>query len=88
MTTVLGSNPNTALAQSVSSIPSSNDIGGSNNTLANQKSEQQGKQLQEQQNRLPLSSSPSSSTQHQPKTHEYTLIAENTTLEISSRTSC
>jgi hypothetical protein len=41
MTTVLGNNPNTALAQSVSSIPSSNDIGGSNNTLANQKSEQQ-----------------------------------------------
>ena len=30
-----------------------------------------------------MSSSPSSSTQHQPKTHEYTLIAENTTLEIA-----
>jgi nitrite reductase (NO-forming) len=84
MTTVFGNNPNTALAQSVSSIPSSNDIGGSNNTLANQKSEQQGKKLQEQQNRLPLPSSSSSpSSQQQPKTHEYTLIAENTTLEIA-----
>jgi nitrite reductase (NO-forming) len=85
MTTIIGSNSNTALAQSTSSIPSSNDIGGSNNTLANQKSEQQGKQLQEQQNRLPLSSSQSSSLtqQQQPRTHEYTLIAENTTLEIA-----
>ncbi|MDQ3902243.1 MAG: hypothetical protein M3247_01120 [Thermoproteota archaeon] len=39
MTTVLGSNSNSAnsaLAQSISSIPSSNDIGGSNNTIANQ----------------------------------------------------
>ena len=37
MTTVLGSNSNSAnsaLAQSISSIPSSNDIGGSNNTIA------------------------------------------------------
>jgi nitrite reductase (NO-forming) len=84
MTTILGNYPNTALAQSTSSIPSSNDIGGSNNTIANQKSEQQGKQLQEQQSQLPLSSSQSSSTQQQqPKTHEYTLIAENTTLEIA-----
>jgi nitrite reductase (NO-forming) len=83
-TTILGSNPNTALAQSTSSIPSSNDIGGSNNTIANQISEQQGKQLQEQQSQLPSpSSSSSSSTQQQPKTHEYTLIAENTTLEIA-----
>ncbi len=87
MTTVLGSNSNSAnsaLAQSISSIPSSNDIGGSNNTIANQKSEQQGQQLQEQQSRLPSSSSSSSSsTQQQLKSHEYTLIAENTTLEIA-----
>jgi nitrite reductase (NO-forming) len=89
MTTVLVSDSNTALAQSRSGSsttpPSSNDLGGSNNTVANQKSEKQGKQLQEQQNRLPLSSSSSSSStaQQQPKTHEYTLIAENTTLEIA-----
>ena len=35
----------------------------------------------QQQNQLP--SSTSSSSSQQPKTHEYTLIAENTTLEIA-----
>ena len=85
-TIVFVNNENIALAQSRStpSIPSSNDIGGSNNTIANQKSEQQGQQLQQQQSRLPSSSSSSSSSpSQQPKTHEYTLIAENTTLEIA-----
>src|SRR5918912_634375 len=80
-------NPALAQSQSTSSIPSSNDIEGSNNTIANQKSEQQGRQLQQQQNQLPSSTSSSSSSpaqqQQQPKTHEYTLIAENTTLEIA-----
>jgi len=88
VTTAFVNNANIVLAesQSDSSVShSSNDIGGSNNTLANQKSEQQGQQLQEQQNRLPSSSSSYSSSiqQQQPKTHEYTLIAENTTLEIA-----
>jgi FtsP/CotA-like multicopper oxidase with cupredoxin domain len=87
MTTVLLSDSNTALAQSQSGSsipPSSNDIGGSNNTIANKISEQQGRQLQQQQNQLPSSTSSSSpSQQQQPKTHEYTLIAENTTLEIA-----
>ena len=85
-TIVFVNNENIALAQSRSTppIPSSNDIGGSNNTVANQKSEQQGRQLQQQQSRLPSSSSSSSSSpSQQPKTHEYTLIAENTTLEIA-----
>ena len=85
----VGNNENSALAQSQSgssSIPSSNDIGGSNNTIANKVSEQQGRQLQEQQKQLPSSTSSSSSSvseQQQPKTHEYTLIAQNTTLEIA-----
>ncbi len=89
-TTVLVSDSNTALAQSrsgSSTPPSSNDIGGSNNTIANKISEQQGRQLQQQQSQL-SSSTPSSSSSSQqppqpPKTHEYTLIAENTTLEIA-----
>ncbi len=75
MMTVLGNNSNTAFAQPSSSVPSSNNIGESTNTIANQKSEQQ--------NQLPLPSSSSSSIQQQPKTHEYTLIAQNTTLEIA-----
>ncbi|MFL6365593.1 MAG: multicopper oxidase domain-containing protein [Nitrososphaeraceae archaeon] len=84
MTTVIVSDSKTALAQSQSGSsipPSSNDIGGSNNTIANKISEQQGRQLQQQQNQLP--SSTSSSSSQQPRTHEYTLIAENTTLEIA-----
>jgi nitrite reductase (NO-forming) len=89
MTTVFVSNSNTALAQSQSGLsisPSSNDVGGSNNTIANKMSEQQGVQLQQQhQNPLPSTTSSSSPSQKQqpPKTHEYTLIAENTTLEIA-----
>jgi nitrite reductase (NO-forming) len=87
MTTVVLTDSNTALAQSQSGSsipPSSNDIGGGNNTIANKISEQQGRQLQQQQNQLPSSTSSSSpSQQQQPKTHEYTLIAENTTLEIA-----
>jgi nitrite reductase (NO-forming) len=88
MTTVLVSSSNTALAQSqsqsTSSIPSSNDVGGSNNTVTNKISEQQGRQLQQQQqNQLPSSTSSSSPSQQPPKTREYTLIAENTTVEIA-----
>jgi nitrite reductase (NO-forming) len=87
ITTVFVSNSNTALAQSRSgsSIPtSSNDIGGSNNSIANKISEQQGRQLQQQQNQLPSLTSSSSPLQQQPKiAREYTLIAENTTLEIA-----
>ena len=87
-TIVFVNNGNIVLAQSQpqsgSSVsPSSNDIGGSNNTVANNISEQQGQQLQEQSNQLPSQSSSSSSLFQQPKTHEYTLIAENTTLEIA-----
>jgi nitrite reductase (NO-forming) len=87
-TIVFVNNGNIVLAQSQpksgSSVsPSSNDIGGSNNTIANKISEQQGQQLQEQSNQSPSQSSSSSSLSQQPKTHEYTLIAENTTLEIA-----
>jgi nitrite reductase (NO-forming) len=87
-TIVFVNNGNIVLAQSQSQSgssvsPSSNDIGGSNNTVANKISEQQGQQLQEQSNQLPSQYSSSSSLSQQPKTHEYTLIAENTTLEIA-----
>jgi hypothetical protein len=57
-TIVFVNNGNFVLAQSQpqsgSSVSlSSNDIGGSNNTVANKISEQQGRQLQEQSNQLP-----------------------------------
>jgi nitrite reductase (NO-forming) len=61
---------NIALAQSQSGSslsPDSNETGRINNTIANKISEQSNQ-------------SPSSS--QEPKTHEYTLIAEETTLEI------
>jgi nitrite reductase (NO-forming) len=75
-TTTLSSvnSENIALAQSQSGSsvsPISNEIGIINNTVANKISEQQ-----QQPNQLPSSS-------RQPKTHEYTLIAEDTTLEIA-----
>ena len=61
-----------AQSQSGSSVsPISNDMGRINNTVVNKISEQQ-----QQSNQLPSSS-------QQPKTHEYTLIAEETTLEIA-----
>jgi nitrite reductase (NO-forming) len=77
ITTVFVNNWNIALAQSQSSpsiSPNLNDI-GNNNTK--QIPPQQGQQLQ-QPNGLPSSSS------QQSKIREYTLIAENTTLEIAS----
>jgi hypothetical protein len=47
-TIVFVNNGNIVLAQSGSSVSlSSNDIGGSNNTVANKISEQQGRQLQQ-----------------------------------------
>jgi nitrite reductase (NO-forming) len=64
---------NIALAQSQSGSslsPDSNETGRINNTIANKISEQQ-----QQSNQSPSSS-------QEPKTHEYTLIAEETTLEI------
>jgi len=73
-TTSFVNRENTALAQSQpgSSVsPISNDMGGINNTVANKISEQQ-----QQSNQL-------SSSSQQPKTHEYTLISEETTLEIA-----
>jgi nitrite reductase (NO-forming) len=69
---VNGENIALAQSQSGSSVSSiSNDMGSINNTVVNKISEQQ-----QQSNQLPSSS-------QQPKTHEYTLIAEETTLEIA-----
>ena len=69
---VNGENIALAQSQSGSSVsPISNDMGSINNTVVNKISEQQ-----QQSNQLPSSS-------QQPKTHEYTLIAEETTLEIA-----
>ena len=71
MSFVKGENIALAQSQSGSSVsPISNDMGRINNTVVNKISEQQ-----QQSNQLPSSS-------QQPKTHEYTLIAEETTLEI------
>lgn len=72
MSFVKGENIALAQSQSGSSVsPISNDMGRINNTVVNKISEQQ-----QQSNQLPSSS-------QQPKTHEYTLIAEETTLEIA-----
>ena len=71
---ILLSSITTAIAQSQSGSsvsPISNEIGRINNTVANKISEQQ-----QQSNQIPSSS-------QQSKTHEYTLIAEETTLEIA-----
>ena len=71
MSFVKGENIALAQSQSGSESPISNDMGRINNTVVNKISEQQ-----QQSNQLPSSS-------QQPKTHEYTLIAEETTLEIA-----
>jgi nitrite reductase (NO-forming) len=76
ITTVFVNNWNITLAQS--QAQSSPSISPNLNSSTKQLPSQQGQQQLQQPNRLPSSSS------QQPKIREYTLIAENTTLEIAS----